>query len=59
MLNKQEISVLIAEIRNELARLEKLTEKLAGQPDRLDDEITESAALRLHNFLLNLYGHPS
>jgi hypothetical protein len=51
MPNKKEIPVLVAEIRNELTKLEKLTHRLATQQGRVDDEeISESAALRLHNF---------
>src|SRR5574341_700706 len=51
MLNKKEIPVLVAEINNELAKLEKLVQRLATQQGRVDDEeISESAALRLHNF---------
>lgn len=51
MLNKEKIPVLVAEIRNELAKLEKLVQRLATQAGRVDDEeISESAALRLHNF---------
>ncbi|MDZ7292517.1 MAG: hypothetical protein ONB44_22775 [candidate division KSB1 bacterium] len=51
MLNKKEIPVLVAEINDELAKLEKLAQRLATQQGRVDDEeISESAALRLHNF---------
>jgi len=51
MLNKKEVPVLVAEIKNELAKLEKLVQRLATQQGRVDDEeISESAALRLHNF---------
>jgi len=51
MLNKEKIPVLVVEIKNELAKLEKLVQRLATQAGRVDDEeISESAALRLHNF---------
>ena len=51
MLNKEKIPLLVAEIKNELAKLEKLVQRLATQAGRVDDEeISESAALRLHNF---------
>jgi hypothetical protein len=51
MLNKKELPVLVAEINDELAKLEKLVNRLATQQGRVDDEeISESAALRLHNF---------
>jgi uncharacterized protein YutE (UPF0331/DUF86 family) len=51
MLNKKEIPVLVAEINDELTKLEKLANRLATQQGRVDDEeISESAALRLHNF---------
>ncbi|MCI0691533.1 hypothetical protein L0337_05940 [candidate division KSB1 bacterium] len=51
MLNKKEIPVLVAEINDELTKLEKLVNRLATQQGRVDDEeISESAALRLHNF---------
>lgn len=51
MLNKEKIPVLVAEIKNELAKLEKLVQRLSTQAGRVDDEeISESAALRLHNF---------
>ncbi len=43
--------MLAAEINDELAKLEKLANRLATQQGRVDDEeISESAALRLHNF---------
>jgi hypothetical protein len=51
MRSKEDIPVLIAEIKDELSKLETLVNKLSGQKDRTeDDEVTESAALRLHNF---------
>ncbi len=51
MLNKKEFPVLVAEINAELKNLEKLVQRLATQQGRVDDEeISESAALRLHNF---------
>jgi uncharacterized protein YutE (UPF0331/DUF86 family) len=51
MKNREEIPVLIAEIKDELSRLETLAKKLSSQKGKLDsEEITESAALRLHNF---------
>jgi hypothetical protein len=51
MLNKKEIPVLIAEIKDELEKLEKLVERLAKKQARADDEeFSDSAALRLHNF---------
>jgi uncharacterized protein YutE (UPF0331/DUF86 family) len=51
MLSKKELPVLVAEINDELTKLEKLAARLATQQGRVDDEeISESAALRLHNF---------
>jgi len=51
MLNKKEIPVLVAEIKDDLAKLEKLVERLAKRQARVDDEeFSDSAALRLHNF---------
>jgi hypothetical protein len=51
MRNKEEIPVLVAEIKNELSKLELLSQKLASQANRThEEEISESAALRLHNF---------
>jgi hypothetical protein len=51
MRKKEEIPVLVAEIKNELQKLEILTEKISSQVSRINDqEIAESAALRLHNF---------
>lgn len=51
MRSKEDIPVLIAEIKDELSKLETLVNKLSGQKGRTeDDEVTESAALRLHNF---------
>jgi hypothetical protein len=51
MVNKEKFPLLVAEIKNELAKLEKLVQRLATQQGRVDDEeISESAALRLHNF---------
>jgi hypothetical protein len=51
MRNKEEIPVLVAEIKNELSKLKILSQKLASQVNRThEEEIAESAALRLHNF---------
>ena len=51
MLSKEKIPLLVAEIKNELDKLQKLVQRLATQAGRVDDEeISESAALRLHNF---------
>jgi hypothetical protein len=51
MRSKDEIPVLIAEIENELSKLYTIVNKIAGQKNRTDDEeVIESAALRLHNF---------
>lgn len=51
MLNKKEIPSLVAEIKDELAKLEKLVHRLAKNQARVDDEeLSDSAALRLHNF---------
>jgi hypothetical protein len=51
MQKKEEIPVLVAEIRDELAKLEILVDRLSSQLSRLtDQETAESAALRLHNF---------
>jgi hypothetical protein len=51
MRNKEEIPVLVAEIKNELSKLEILSQKLASQQSRIhEEEVAESAALRLHNF---------
>lgn len=51
MLNKKELPVLVAEINDALTKLDKLVQRLATQQERVDDEeISESAALRLHNF---------
>ncbi len=51
MLSKEQIPLLVAEIENELDKLKKLVQRLATQAGRVDDEeISESAALRLHNF---------
>ena len=51
MRSKEDIPVLIAEIKDELSKLETLVNKLSGQKGRTeDDEVTESAALSLHNF---------
>ena len=51
MRNKEEIPVLVAEISNELSKLKILSQKLASQVNRThEEEIAESAALRLHNF---------
>ena len=51
MRNKEEIPVLVAEIKNELSKLDILSQKLSSQVNRTNkEEIAESAALRLHNF---------
>jgi len=51
MLAKKDMTLLAAEIKAELAKLEKLMHKLAGQHvDMESEELTESTALRLHNF---------
>jgi len=51
MRNKEEIPVLVAEIKDELSNLEILAQKLSSQVNRTnEEEIAESAALRLHNF---------
>ncbi len=51
MRNKEEIPVLVAEIKDELSKLEILSQKLSSQVNRTNkEEIAESAALRLHNF---------
>ncbi len=51
MRNKEEIPVLVAEIKDELSKLEILEHKLSSQLNRTkEEEIAESAALRLHNF---------
>lgn len=51
MRNKEEILVLVAEIKDELSKLEILAQKLSSQVHRTNkEEIAESAALRLHNF---------
>jgi len=51
MKNKQNISVIVAEIKNELSNLKKLVQKLSNQKGLLEnEERLESAALRLHNF---------
>ena len=51
MRHKNEIPVLVAEIKDELSKLEILTRKLTSQKNRTDEEeVMESAALRLHNF---------
>ncbi len=51
MKNESEIPVLVAEIKDELARLEAVVESLLKRKGPLaNEEITESAALRLHNF---------
>ncbi|MFQ5753485.1 MAG: hypothetical protein ACE5HI_15960 [bacterium] len=51
MKNKQHIPVLIAEIHDELSKLNKLVDKLAKQKQLdKDEESLDSAALRLHNF---------
>jgi hypothetical protein len=51
MQNKNEIPVLIAEIQDELSKLETLVQKLSSQKNRIkEEEIAESAALKMHNF---------
>ena len=51
MRNKKELQVLVAEINDELSKLEELAGKLSSQKGRTgDDEVAESSALRLHNF---------
>ena len=51
MQNKEEIPVLVAEIKDELSKLDTLSQKLSSQVNRTNkEEIAESAALRLHNF---------
>ena len=46
-----DVAVLVAEIRDEIGRLQALAGKLADQRPRLGhEEVNESAALRLHNF---------
>ncbi len=51
MRNKEEIPVLVAEIKDELSKLDILSQKLSSQVNRTNkEEIAESAALRLHNF---------
>jgi len=51
MQHKQEIPILIAEIKDELSKLDMLVDKISSQKGRTDNvEVVESAALRLHNF---------
>lgn len=51
MRNKEKIPVLVAEIKDELSKLEILEHKLSSQLNRTkEEEVAESAALRLHNF---------
>lgn len=51
MRHKEEIPVIVAEIEDELSKLEILAQKLSSQRKRTkEEEIAESAALRLHNF---------
>ncbi|MBW1804166.1 MAG: hypothetical protein JRJ85_25965 [Deltaproteobacteria bacterium] len=51
MRSKEEIPVVIAEIKEEMEKLEILVEKLLSQKGRTgDEEVAESASLRLHNF---------
>ena len=51
MKDKENIPVLIAEIQQELSKLDKLVKKLAKQNNLAqNEESLESAALRLHNF---------
>ena len=51
MRHKNEIPILVAEIKDELLKLKTLVEKLSDQRNRTkEEEVSESAALRLHNF---------
>lgn len=51
MRRKEEIPLLVAEIKDELSKLKILVQKLSSQKNRTEEEeIAESAALRLHNF---------
>ena len=51
MRHKEEIPLLVAEIKDELSKLEILVQKLSSQKNTTEEEeIAESAALRLHNF---------
>lgn len=51
MKKREEIPVLVTEIKAEVSKLERLAQRLSSQTGRLgSDEILESAALRLHNF---------
>jgi len=51
MRRKNEIPVLVAEIKDEVLKLEILVQKLLSQKNRTgEEEVAESAALRLHNF---------
>ena len=51
MRHKDEIPVLVAEIKDELSKLDILVQKLSSQKNRTkEEEVAESAALRLHNF---------
>lgn len=51
MKNEAEIPVLVAEINDELSRLRKVVEAHTKRTGPLEnEEITESTALRLHNF---------
>ncbi|MBW1789588.1 MAG: hypothetical protein JRK53_23740 [Deltaproteobacteria bacterium] len=48
---RDEIPVVVAEIKEEMAKLEILVRKLTTQKGRTaDEEVAESASLRLHNF---------
>ena len=51
MRHKNEIPVLVAEIKDELSKVEILAQKLTSPKNRTDEEeVMESAALRLYNF---------
>jgi len=51
MQHKNEIPILVAEIKDELLKLKTLVQKLSSQRNRTkEEEVSESAALRLHNF---------
>ena len=51
MRKREEIPVLVAEIKQELGKLTRLAEKLSGQAGNLEnEERIDSAALRLDNF---------
>lgn len=51
MKNKQNIPVIVAEIKDELLKLKKLVQKLSKVKElEKNEERLESAALRIHNF---------